>query len=116
MGKRHKPIDVIGRRIKIGDTVRVSGVPQDICWMSKEGQKESLPVFKYLVGKYKKTLGFDEYGFAELVFRIRKGQLKGLHIISIEPFLLKIRQQRIKTLFTERCESGRIGRSRKPLT
>jgi hypothetical protein len=45
----------------------------------------------------KKVLGFDEYGFAELVFRIRKGRLKGLHIISIEPFLLKIRQQRIKT-------------------
>ncbi len=83
--------------IKIGETVRVLGVPQDICWVSKEGQKESLPVFEYLVGKYKKVQGFDEYGLAELVFEIRKGRHKGLHIVSIEPFLLKVRQQRIKT-------------------
>jgi hypothetical protein len=51
MGKRHKPIDIIGRRIKIGDTVRVLGVPQDICWVSQEGKNESLPVFEHLVGK-----------------------------------------------------------------
>jgi len=72
MGKHHKPIDLIGRRINIGETVRGLGALQNICKMSKEGQKESFPVFEHLVGKYLNVQGFDEYGFAEFSFRIRK--------------------------------------------
>jgi len=40
--------------------------------MSKEGQKVSFSVFEHLVGKYLNVQGFDEYGFAEFSFRIRK--------------------------------------------
>lgn len=88
---KHKPIDATGRRIRVGDTVKVIGVP-DLTGMVPESVKESLPVFEYLVGKYKIVEEFDEYGFAWLRFIIRKGQSRGWHSVGIEPFLLRVRR------------------------
>lgn len=88
---KHKPIDALGRRIQVGDTVKVIGVP-DLTGMALECLVESLPVFEYLVGKYKTVEEFDEYGQAWLRFTIRKGASKGWHSVGIEPFLLRLRK------------------------
>ena len=69
---KHKPTDTTGNRIRVGDTVKVIGVP-DLSGMAPEYRKESLPVFEHIVGKYKTVEEFDEYGFAWLRFVIRKG-------------------------------------------
>ena len=66
---KHKPIDTTGNRIRVGDTVKVMGVP-DLTGLAPESFKESLPVFEHLVGKYKTVEEFDEYGFA---FSWRRG-------------------------------------------
>jgi hypothetical protein len=87
---KHKPIDAKGSRIRVGDTVKVIGVP-DLIGMAPESLKESLPVFEYLVGKYKTVEEFDEYGQAWLRFTIRKGPSRGWHSVGIEPFLLRVR-------------------------
>jgi hypothetical protein len=85
--------DVTGKPIKVGDVVRVIGVP-DLSGMSSSGRAESEPVFSHLVGTYKRVREFDEYGYAWLMFRIRSGQHAGLHSVGIEPQLLRIRVAR----------------------
>lgn len=80
--------DCGGMPLKIGDKVRVCAVP-DLTGMSGEGLKESVPVFKYAVGKCFYIDSFDQYGFAEIDFGIPTGQFKGMHSIVIEPYLLK---------------------------
>lgn len=85
--------DAKGELLKMGDMIRVIGAP-DLCGMSEDRQTESLPVFQYLVGKYKRIKKFDEHGFAWLYFEIRKGANSGLHFVAIEPYLLKIHQPR----------------------
>lgn len=90
---KHKPIDATGRLIRIGDTVKVVGVP-DLGGMAPESVKESLPVFEYLVGKYKRVEEFDDYGFAWLRFLIRDGPSRGRHFVAIEPFLLRVRRSK----------------------
>jgi hypothetical protein len=85
--------DATGERLKVGATVRVIGVP-DLSGMSSACRAESLPVFRHLVGKYKRVEEFDEYGLAWLRFRIRKGPCAGLHSVGIEPWRLKIRRAR----------------------
>jgi len=60
--------DVDGRRVKIGDTVRVIGVP-NLSDMAEECRKETECVFQYLVGKTKRIRNFNELGMAELNFR-----------------------------------------------
>jgi hypothetical protein len=87
--------DAAGERLKVGDTVRVLGVP-DLSGMSSACLAESLPVFQHLVGKYKRVREWDEHGLAWLQFRIRKGPHAGLHSVGIEPWLLKRRQARKK--------------------
>jgi hypothetical protein len=87
--------DGTGEQFKVGDTVRVLGVP-DLSGMSPECLSESLPVFQHLVGKYKRVREFDEYGLAWLQFRIRKGLHAGWHSVGIEPWLLKKRRARKK--------------------
>ena len=91
--KKLKPKDATGRNIKVGDVVRVVGVP-DLLGMTPECRAESLPVFQYLLGKYKRVDEFDEYGFAWLWFRIRKGPHAGYHSVGIEPYFLSVRQPR----------------------
>jgi hypothetical protein len=75
---RKAPVDVAGRTLNQGDEVRVVGVP-DLGGMSPAGRRETLPVFRHLVGTYKRIAGFDRYGHAELMFRIRGGRHRGLH-------------------------------------
>jgi len=91
--KRLKRKDAAGRGIVVGDVVRVIGAP-DLSGMSPECRAESLPVFQYLVGKYKKVTEFDEFGFAWLMFKIRNGPHAGYHSVGIEPNLLRVRQPR----------------------
>lgn len=92
--KPHKPIDRNGKLIRVGDVVRIVGVP-DLSGMSQDGKAESLPAFQYLVGKYKRVLGFDEYGCAEFSFVMHHANGKrGWHSAWVEPFLLHIPQRR----------------------
>jgi hypothetical protein len=86
----HPPKDANGQTIRIGDSVRIIGVP-DLSDMSPEPLKETQPVFEHLVGKYKKVHGFDEYGHVELVFQVLKWN-DGIHTLWIEPFLLKVKK------------------------
>lgn len=92
--KPHEPFDRNGQPIKVGDLVRIVGVP-DLSGMSPEGIAESLPAFEYLVGKYKRVRRFDEYGCAEFSFvmRQRSGE-RARHTVGIEPFLLHVPQSR----------------------
>jgi hypothetical protein len=85
---RSKPLDAAGNRLKIGDRVRVLGIP-DLSRMRPKPRAECLPVFKHLLGQKKRISSFDELGNAELVCRILKGKLKGLHVVGIEPNLLR---------------------------
>jgi hypothetical protein len=89
--KRLARKDLSGERIRVGDIVRIIGVP-DLSGMSVECRAESLPVFKHLVGTYKRVEEFDEFGQAWLRFRIRKGPHSGFHSVGIEPHLLKVRR------------------------
>jgi hypothetical protein len=91
--KRLAPHDVDGKRIKVGDSVRIVGVP-DLSGMTAECRAESLPVFEHLVGTYKRVREFDELGCAWLSFSIRKGPYAGYHSVGIEPYLLRRRKGR----------------------
>ncbi len=85
--------DVAGVRLCVGDTIRVVGVPE-LTGMSPECLAESLPVFRHLVGRYKRVIEFDEHGLAWLSFRILKGPHAGRHFVGIEPWLLRRRRAR----------------------
>lgn len=92
--KMHKRFDRNGKPIKLGDMVRIVGVP-DLSGMSPEGMAEALPAFQYLVGKYKRIHGFDEYGCAEFSFvMLHSDGERGWHSVWVEPFLLHIPQRR----------------------
>jgi hypothetical protein len=84
---RHKPKDITGVRLKVGDTVRIVGVP-DLNGLPAT----SLAVFKFLVGKYKRISEFDEHGHAGIMFQIRKGRHKGMHWVALERYLLRLRK------------------------
>ena len=85
-----EPKDITGRRIKRGDLVRIVGIP-DLGSMASTQRNESLPVFEYLLGKYKPVKGFNQFGFVELMFSIRTGPKRGWHSVAIEPSLLRVR-------------------------
>ena len=87
--------DSTGRPIRVGEMVRVQGVP-DLGRMSTLGRRESLRVFRHIVGKYKRVHAITPMGFVELVFRIRNGPVAGLHVAEIEPALLRVRRSRTK--------------------
>jgi hypothetical protein len=89
--KRSARKDVKGEPIKVGDIVRVVGAP-DLHGMAPECRAESLPVFEYLVGKYKRVAEFDEFGQVWLRFRIRKGPHAGYHSVGLEPHFLRVRR------------------------
>ena len=103
--KVEKPYDVTGRRIRVGDLVRIIGIP-DLSGLAPDGLKESLPVFRHLVGKYKKVEGFDEYGCAEFWFRIQSEQPKTYHWVCIEPYLLRVKRSR-EELQRDRGDGGK---------
>lgn len=77
-----------GRDIVPGDKVRVVGVP-DLSGMSAASLKESLPVFRHLLGRYERVASIDDHGNAQLVFSIARGKSMGWHAVMIEPFLLR---------------------------
>ena len=85
--------DANGHQIKVGDVVRVVGVP-DLAAMTPECRAESLPVFQHLVGTYRRVEEFDKFGFAWLTFKIRRGPHRGYHSVGIEPYLLRVRAVR----------------------
>ena len=85
--------DSTGRPIRMGDVVLVQGVP-DLRGMSTLRRRESLPVFRHIVGTYKRVHAVTSMGFVELVFRIRNGPVAGLHIVEIEPALVRVRRSR----------------------
>lgn len=90
----HQPLDQNGKPIKVGDIVRIIGVP-DLSGMSPDGLAEALPAFRYLVGKYKRVRRFDEHGCAEFSFVMRRADgERGWHTVWIEPFLLHIPRRR----------------------
>jgi hypothetical protein len=90
--KRLSPKDATGHSIRVGDIVRIVGVP-DLSGMSSKRRRESLPVFEHLVGTYKRVTEFDELGHAWLRFRIRSGRHRGYHAVGIEPYLLRVRRR-----------------------
>lgn len=78
------PSDVLGRRLSVGDKVRVVG-PPPIWGMSDEARASFLAAFKALRRRRRKIRGFDERGNAELTVRLG-GEL---HILALEPDLLE---------------------------
>jgi hypothetical protein len=92
--KLHESFDRNGKPIKVGDIVRIIGVP-DLSGMSPDGLAEALPAFQHLVGKYKRVHGFDEHGCAEFSFVMHHSNgERGWHSVWVEPFLLHIPQPR----------------------
>jgi hypothetical protein len=81
------PKDARGRRLRKGDLVRIVEVPA-LAGMSSQARAESESVFAHILGTCKRVAGFDEHGFAELSFKIRRPPMAGLHCVSIEPHLL----------------------------
>jgi hypothetical protein len=90
--KRLQRKDVTGKRLSVGDVVRVIGVP-DLAGMSPECRAESRPVFEHLLGKYKRVKEFDELNMAWLHFKILKGPHAGYHMLAIEPYCLRVRRR-----------------------
>jgi hypothetical protein len=84
----HEPLDRHGRRLRVGDLVRVVGVP-DLSGMPMETRAETFPVFKFLKGKEQRIDRFDEFGFAWINFGIPSGKRRGWHGVAIEPKLLQ---------------------------
>jgi hypothetical protein len=105
--KRHRRIDAEGAALRVGDFVRIVATP-DLSGMPVRGQRESLPVFKYLIGKYKAIRRFDKYGCVELSFVIRSGAaVAGIHTVWLEPYLVRKRQARPNPSFQRTAFGGR---------
>jgi len=84
-----------GRRLSVGDIVRVVGIPD------LRGElliRESLPVFRHMLGTYRRIRAFNEYGLAEIHLRILRGRPRGIHAVWLEPTLLRLpsRQGRLR--------------------
>ena len=79
--------------IRTGDKVRVLKVP-DLSRMRPRGRRDSIPVFEHILGTYKRVVGFNELGWAELSVRILRGPHAGYHTVWIEPELLRVRRAR----------------------
>jgi hypothetical protein len=82
-----------GKSLRTGQIVRIVGVP-DLAEMLPSSRRETLPVFRHLVGKYKRVVGFNELNEVEISFGIKKGRYRGLHSVWIEPHLVQIKSKR----------------------
>lgn len=78
------PSDVLGRRLRAGDRVRVVGAP-DLGGMGAEARTAFLTALKALRRRPRAVRGFDRRGNAELAVRIAGT----LHILALEPGLLE---------------------------
>lgn len=85
--------DATGRRIRVGDVVRVLGVP-DLSGMAAPDRRRSLRVFRYLVGSYRRVHELAPAGLLGLWVRIRRGPDAGLHWVALEPGLVRVRRHR----------------------
>ncbi len=90
-GPPFAPLDREGRAIRPGQLVRIVGTPE-LGEMSAEARRESAPVFEHLVGTYRRVRAVTEIGLVELSFRIAAGPHAGLHVVWLEPRLVRIRQ------------------------
>jgi hypothetical protein len=98
MEKPHfEPNDARGKRIRKDGRVRVVGLPDFSGIRDAAARRETTAVFKHVQGRVLKVRGFDQYGFAELFFKIRAGRNAGWHGIAIEPNLLLVQKSRKKT-------------------
>lgn len=89
----HPPKDATGARLRVGDVVRIVGVP-DLSTMQPGPRRETLRVCEYLLGRYKRIQAFGELGLVELDFRI-PGEPKGSsHTLWLEPHLVRKRRSR----------------------
>lgn len=86
--------DALGRRLKKGDIVRVIAAP-DLSAMDAAYVGLARAAFRHLIGTYRTIRGFDRYGFAEIIFRVRRGPVAGLHAVAIEPYLLRLKGMRL---------------------
>jgi len=89
--KPHPRRDRDGARLKVGDVVRIVGVP-DSSRMGADGRAVTKPVFEQLLGQYKRIAESDEWGEARLDFRISRGRHRGWHTVWIELYLLTERR------------------------
>ena len=94
--RQRAPRDATGRRIRIGDSVRILAVP-DLRGMSPRARAETRAVFEHILGTYRRVRSFGRRGHVELLFRIRSGRSAGLHVVEIEPRLLRVRRPRTAT-------------------
>lgn len=78
------PSDVLGRRLAVGDTVRVVG-PPPVRGMGETARASFLATLKALCRRPRKIRGFDERGNAELTVSIAGEP----HILALEPHLLE---------------------------
>jgi hypothetical protein len=94
--QKQKPYDRNGKRVKVGDVVRIIGVP-DLSGMTKRGRADAMLAFEHLVGKYKRIKSFDGYGCAEFAFVMKHDNGdRSWHSVWIEPFLLHMPVRRDK--------------------
>lgn len=91
-----KPYDALGQPLMPGDIVRVIGTP-DLCGMRPADLRRARAAFAHLVGTYRRIDGFDREGLAEIFFVVRRGALRGIHSVAIEPFLLRRKGTRSKS-------------------
>jgi len=85
--------DANGQALRIGDVVRVCGLP-DLSEMPPHTRRESDRVFQYLVGRRKRIMRIDEVGNAEFMLRLKEKGKTTIHLVRIEPHLLKKPQRR----------------------
>jgi len=90
--RKYLPADAFGKPLKVGNWVRVCGVP-DLSGMTMECQNESRQVFRFAVRRNFIITEFDEVGCARLEVSIPLGENRGLHTIWVEPFLLNKRNR-----------------------
>lgn len=83
--------DIDGRLVRVGDAVRVVGLP-DLSGMADDCRKESEPIFQQLVGKSKKISDFNELGMAELTFKVKCEGKWERHTVWIESSLLRLKR------------------------
>jgi hypothetical protein len=76
-----------GRRLNVGDVVRVVGVP-NLSRIPRNAEMKA--VFGRLVGQDKRITAF-EWGEVRLDFRILRGKYRGYHAVWIEPHLVRRR-------------------------
>ncbi|HJU40956.1 MAG TPA: hypothetical protein VJ724_15395 [Tahibacter sp.] len=90
---RLPPLDDRGNKMRIGDLVRVMGIPDFEHWTPAQ-RRFSLGVFRHIRGTCKRISSFDRHGYAEIFFIIRGGANRGIHSVAMEPYLLRVQRKR----------------------